>query len=74
MKFSVLLPQGEIEEELSELNCWQEDLRRMIDNGDLPKGYEEHPVVKNNPGEPVLPLGLFVDAVPYSQVDELEGF
>ena len=46
-----------------------------MDNRELPDGYYDHPVViEHGAREAVLPLGLFVDAVPYSHVDSTIGF
>jgi hypothetical protein len=42
-------------------------------SGDLPEAYTRHPVVSANAGEPVLPLAIFMDAVPYSHTDSVLG-
>lgn len=44
--------------------------------GDLPKVYTEHPIVIQNAGSetPVIPVALFVDAVPYALNDSVLGY
>jgi hypothetical protein len=69
----VLVAQEELEAELKEYHSWAEDLQSAIDDGSLPPGYDSHPVVLNSASPPV-PIALFVDAVPYSNVDSLIGF
>ena len=49
-------------------------LREKKNSGDLPRIYLQHPVVTANPNEPVIPLALFVDAVPYAQNDSVLGW
>jgi hypothetical protein len=39
----------------------------------LPPAYFEHPVVKQNPAEGVLPIALYMDGVPYSHTDSVIG-
>ena len=49
-----------------------EDARR---EGSLPPAYFQHPVVRMAAhDDPVLPLSLFIDGVPYSNVDSIVGF
>ena len=49
--------------------------RRQQQEGGLPQCYYDHPVVKSAaPGELVLPLATYLDAVPYSQTDGVIGF
>ena len=48
-------------------------LMEKIDNGDLPQSYFKHPIVEGA-SEPILPLSLFIDGVPYSQNDSVIGF
>ena len=40
----------------------------------MPDSYHANPIVQAHPDEPVLPLGLFVDATPYSLTDSVLGF
>ena len=40
---------------------------------DLPPVYWNHKVVRDHPDEPVIPLALFMDAVPYSITDSVLG-
>ncbi len=42
-------------------------------SGDLPPIYTQHKVVTDHPDEPVLPIAIFMDAVPYSQTDSVLG-
>jgi hypothetical protein len=48
-------------------------LAEAIDAGDFPPSYKEHPVVVQNPGELVLPIALYLDAVPYTLTDSVLG-
>ena len=50
------------------------NLKDLVDNRKLPHAYFANPVVRENPSEYVLPLGIFLDAVPYSHVDSVIGF
>lgn len=47
-------------------------IREAIDEDTLPPSYMEHPVVQDS-ATPVLPVGLYVDAVPYSRTDSVIG-
>lgn len=49
-------------------------LQEAIDDGRFPPCYQDHPVVAAHRGEAVLPVNLFIDAVPYSQNDSVIGF
>ena len=73
-QFAVLLPQEELEQELASIPNWKEDLKEAIEREEFPVAYDEHPIVKKNEWGTVLPIGIFIDGVPYSQVDELEGY
>ena len=50
-------------------------LREAREGGDLPPCYADHPVVRrfDAPDDPVLPLCMFIDGAPYSQVDSVVG-
>ena len=49
-------------------------LAEKIEEGDLPPPYFSHPFYVNRlPGQLWLPIGLFIDGVPYSQTDSLIG-
>ena len=48
-------------------------LQELKAAGDLPPVYTDHPVVREHPGEPVIPIAIFIDAVPYSQTDSVLG-
>jgi hypothetical protein len=47
--------------------------REAIEGGTLPSAYTEHTVTTSNPHELVSPLAIYMDAVPYSQVDSVLG-
>ena len=49
-------------------------LNESVENGTLPKCYYENPIVKANPFERILPLVLYLDGLPYSQLDSVIGF
>ena len=49
-------------------------LVELLRGGDLPPCYYEHPVVVANPEENVLPIALYIDAVPYSLNDSVLGW
>ena len=53
-----------------------EQVRDAINDNALPRQYFEHPVVREHGSleDPVLPFSLFVDGVPYSQLDSVVGF
>ena len=48
-------------------------LREAIREGLLPPSYDDHPVVLENPTELVAVVGIYMDALPYSQVDSVLG-
>jgi hypothetical protein len=48
-------------------------LAELKASGDLPRAYVEHPVVCANPNEPVIPIAMFMDAVPYTHTDSVLG-
>ena len=51
------------------------ELQSMVDELKLPPTYYDHPVYRaNSAGPPPIPLGLFIDAVPYSHKDSVIGF
>lgn len=50
-------------------------LREAIQAGHLPPTYSNHKVVRDNVGgNPVVPVSVFVDGVPYSLTDSVVGF
>ena len=49
-------------------------LEEAIADQQFPPAYSDHPVVKENPDELVLPVNLFIDGVPYSHTDGVIGF
>ena len=58
---------------LTDVDCMQE-LEDMISNIELPECYANNSIVQEFPDEHVLPLGVFIDAVPYSIRDASIGF
>eukprot|EP00969_Alexandrium_andersonii_P363770 15462636-Alexandrium_andersonii.AAC.1 len=60
--------------------CLEEEFRRdeslleKVENiqSSMPPAFAEHPVVQG--GGLVMPVGIYADGVPYSQVDSLIGF
>ena len=61
------LPHELVERELKERPTLHEELDAAIASGRLPDSYFEHKVVKDNPTERVLPLGLFIDGVQHTK-------
>jgi hypothetical protein len=57
----------------SDLSC-RNKLAEMIRDKTLPPCYFEHKVVTDNPGEHVVPVALYLDAVPFSQTDSVLGW
>ena len=55
--------------------CLRTRLREAREDNELPPCYFDHPVVRrfDAPDDPVLPLCLFMDGVPYSHVDSVIG-
>ena len=50
-------------------------LREAITNEELPRSYYEHPLVRqyNTMEDPMLPLNVYMDGVPYSHTDSVIG-
>ena len=71
----VRLPHEAVADDVARHPHIMEDLTDMVNNGDLPRAYYENPIVRelSTPESPILPLGVFVDGVPYSQVDSVVG-
>ena len=53
---------------------FRKKLAELRTPGNLPLAYWDHPVFKVAAGEPVAPLALYIDAVPYSQTDSVIGW
>ena len=62
-----------IEEEFREDPSILLRLEEAVADGSLPVCYHEHVLVKGA-SEPVLPMSLFVDGLPYSNADGVVGF
>jgi hypothetical protein len=48
------------------------DLRAKTDG--LPPQYWDHPIVQADPDEPIYPIAIYIDGVPYSHTDGVIGF
>ena len=48
-------------------------VKQRIKDGDTPPCFKEHEVVVSNPSEVIVPIALFIDAVPYSETDSVMG-
>ena len=70
----VVPPHEALAKELEEDAALRVRLREQVDDRDLPPCYYAHPVVEKAAGELVLPIALYIDAVPYSLVDSVLGF
>jgi hypothetical protein len=73
VEFPVLVLQEELDSEMQAISDWEDKLNAAIDNEDFPASYDTHPVVQSAT-RPVVPVALFIDALPYSNVDSLIGF
>ena len=69
MLLPMRLGHEELEREYQEHPEMRVKLRERIEDENLPKAYFDHPLVLANPGEDVLPLGLWMDGLPYSLID-----
>ena len=49
-------------------------LRELLASRALPPAYFDHPIVKGSPDEDICPIGIYIDAVPYSQTDSVLGW
>lgn len=49
-------------------------LREAVEGGILPPAYHDSLTVQAAEGHPVVPCGIYVDAVPYSRTDSILGF
>ena len=63
-----------VAQELTEDAAFRYALAERLAARDLPLAYYDHPVVREATPEPVAPLALYIDAVPYSQTDSVLGF
>ncbi len=52
---------------------YRSELARLKASSDLPPVYLQHKIVLDHPTEDVVPVALFIDAVPYSQSDSVLG-
>jgi len=65
-----------LENELAQDVTFDIELRAAIEARELPTTYFEHPIVTGAPpgSEPVVPVGMFVDGVPFAKKDSVIGF
>jgi hypothetical protein len=61
-----------VEAQLEDDPLYLTDLQAAIDRGELPPSYHEHPLVRASP-EPPVPLGLYIDGLPYAINDSVVG-
>lgn len=73
MWLPALVLQEELDAELRGNPGWAEQLQHCISDNLFPPTYDTHPLVAGSQSR-VVPLALFVDAVPYSNVDSIIGF
>ena len=69
----VLAPHELLATDIAGLAGLRTQLVEAIESNSLPPSYYDHVVVTRNPTEHVWPISLFVDGVPYSQVDSVIG-
>lgn len=63
----------QLAEELHDPSDARRRLLKLKAEGALPPAYLEHPVVRQHPDQTVLPVAIFIDAVPYSLTDSVLG-
>ena len=63
----------ELAREVAESPGLEEQLATSVRDNHWPPIYYEHPVVRENPGDVVYPLALYLDGVGYSKVDTVLG-
>ena len=68
---SVIPPHEALDETFADED--RRELRQAIEDNDLPPCYYTHPLVVANPGVDVFPLAIYLDGVPYSNVDSVIG-
>ena len=75
MCFSARPPHEAISEDIANKPDMLDELRDAIENGALPPAYFTNSIVQqySTIDVPVIPLGLFLDGVPYSHVDSVCG-
>ena len=73
-KLDVAVPHSMVDEEVSAAGgAFRVKLDEAIADRELPETYYDHPLVQQS-DQPVLPVALYMDAVPYSQTDSVIGF
>ena len=74
VSLQVVPPHEPIQQDSETNRVFRCKLRESIEAKNLPPAYFEHPVVVATAPALVRPLGLFIDAVPYSLTDSVIGF
>lgn len=70
-----MIPHHELlEEEYRSDPLMRMRLDEAIEGGDLPPAYHQHKAVLDFPMEPIIPLSLYLDGVPYASNDSVIGF
>jgi hypothetical protein len=64
----------ELGDEITQMDDFEGELRKAIEERRFPPIYDTHPIVVEYADELVLPISIFIDGVPYSHVDSVIGF
>ena len=72
-RISVVPPHEALHEEFAEDTSVRVRLREAVANGELPRAYYDHAVVRRYPLGVVVPLSLYLDGTPYSKKDSVLG-
>ena len=72
-QLNALVPTEELQDEFNNTPDMRDQLETAINSKQLPSSYDSHPIVMGSP-DPVVPLSLFIDGVPYSNTDGVIGF
>ena len=71
-----MAPYTELDNELRADATWQSVLGEAVANRQLPQSYFDHEAVRATPAgdPPCMPIGMFVDGVPFQKKDGVIGF
>eukprot|EP00969_Alexandrium_andersonii_P295873 13077907-Alexandrium_andersonii.AAC.1 len=69
MEIPMVPPHEALQKELVNNPAIPIKLQEQLDAQALPPCYDAHPVVRRSEGSAVVPLSLYMDAVPYSETD-----
>ena len=70
------MPHEELMQEIQNVGTYTFKLRlqEAIQDGNFPPAYDQHPVVQgSSPDDPVLPVALYLDGLPYTLTDSVLG-